>query len=197
MRTALGLSIATVFFALSCSDTGNEPQPDKFDFFPLKVGNTWVYDYYLYASRPGGCDSLIIIGEATWTITADTILDDTTLYTVEERVVGTEKYDSWPTACSDVHYVRSADILNGFRLIETSGILTPKNYLGQVWLGTVSFQRYSKANEDTLSLKFEQSGIFRITLQNNVGIQSVSMGNIGHGRLIRRYTLKSFHPAEN
>lgn len=83
-RTILIISIALISF-YSCNEKSNpDPEPEKtvLDYFPLNVGNYWVYESSSCDSSWVNCNSGSI--DTNW-ITKDTIINNYTYYKLEGK----------------------------------------------------------------------------------------------------------------
>jgi hypothetical protein len=114
MRHAFGWMLFALLFVASCDSISNreteifrkyeehcppEPDPGSVDYFPLMVGETWVFDYQSSGGsyHGGAWDSRNRTGTLTWTVESrECQRGDTEIYTVYEELEGTTK-KKWGT----------------------------------------------------------------------------------------------------
>ncbi len=163
-------------------------QVNSKDFFPLNIGNTWVYKYYDSDTESPSDVTNTYYGSATYRIVFQTESPDSIIWNFEEMrdvthihyVYGDNNRDT--TFVADTNYFDLIEYKNGnHRLIIPSAHINPFNFLCEPYSDSLQFSRYAPDSlEDTLAIsKIWINGLRSISGQfkNTVGVINISYLN--------------------
>lgn len=172
-KNCVVLLLGFSFFIAGCKDSPVTAEPMFYDFFPLKVGNHWTYDFsYQYVS-PVRWEQQIKNGELTWLITDSVAYQpDSVVYNVREFFTGTFQYYviSGDTTKTVIYKIDSAITFKTFTQFK-DGTLSLHLFAQTDLMPTI--KRYYE-NKDTVALEafIAPKPRYSITIQKNVGLKN-------------------------
>ncbi|MBI3579955.1 MAG: hypothetical protein HY276_07740 [Ignavibacteriales bacterium] len=174
MKKGLAISLLLIFVLFqSCEESPIQllkPQKTS-DFFPLKTGNTWTFNYINEIREVVFSGHWVTDGERAWTIIGNSDMKDYKIYTVLEIFKGVKYYIRDTTT---VYYMKIDSGKTYFSIYVYPDSTIRINHLE---VGMNQFKRYYNTDEDQITLKEVSSdgissSLWQLTLVRGRGISN-------------------------
>lgn len=204
MKKHLIVLISGVIFLISSCTKATTPSPISpppppleaalYDFFPLKIGNKWTYDFY-YKRWKVQSEQRIINGEMTWLLTDSKAYGtDSTVYNVLETLSGIEEITNLlePNPTSYTRNIDTIKIYRAFTQLKDQKLRLEIYGYDNLAL---DMKRFYPDTNDSLSFanQITPPPIYNVTLQRSVGVKSYkSIVGTSHSYTIYQFNLKKY-----